>query len=664
LGQRLTLAGKPRTIVGVMPREFAFPSPETRLWLAERIRSAFLSARDPGPRGETRGLTIGLYNAVARLKPAVTPEQAASEALARTKAVSPILENGGFAAFANPKVAVVPMLEWLVKDVKPALWMLLTAGVLLFAAAIGNVANMQLVRASSRQREIAIRAAIGAGSGRLVRQLFVETSLIAAIGSAIGLGLTSALLRVLPAALPEDFPRAEDIAIDTRVLMVVTSLAIVVSVVIALLPSRMARRVKLTSALAEDGSAPVGQSLRSPAARARALIITGQVAVAAVLLVGAALLAQSFANQIRVDRGYQPASLLTARLTLIGRGLPAGARPIFFNEVLDRLAATHGVTHAALTSHLPLTPSELPAQIFDGAPKPQGYPPFDRRRMDAMLRIVSPDYFAAMGIRVLRGRGFTNQDVVSSEPVMVVNEAFAKKYFGGQPLDALLFPGDIVNNGDHQIWKVVGVVSDVVHRGATEPIQPEVFATFNQQRGGPYGSQFLTVRTAGDPAALSRELRTIVRGASPNGVLEQVMTMDARVMRSLSRPRLYAALLGGFGSFALLIAAIGLFGGLAYGVTQRTREIGVRTALGATPRDIVELVLRQGLVMTVCGIAIGFGIAASTGRYLSGFLFGVTPANPATFGVVGVALVLVAGIACAIPARRAAKIDAIQALKR
>ena len=264
-----------------------------------------------------------------------------------------------------------------------------------------------------------------------------------------------------------------------------------------------------------------------------------------------------------------------------------------------------------------------------------------------------------MGIRLISGRNFTTGDTMSSEPVTIVNETFVRALLPGDPLDARLPAFLDEERRDGSLWRVVGVVADVRHRSPSEPIEPEMYAPMSQMSNGPVGLQYLTVRTNGDPTALAADLRTIVRGVSSNGVVDQVMTMETRLMWSLARPRLYATLIAGFSAFALLIAVIGLFGGLSYGVTQRTREIGVRAALGATPRDIMSLVMKQGAAMTVAGLAIGFGLAAATVRSLSGFLFGVEPFDPMTFFTVGAALLVVAIVACAIPARRAARIDPI-----
>lgn len=294
--------------------------------------------------------------------------------------------------------------------------------------------------------------------------------------------------------------------------------------------------------------------------------------------------------------------------------------------------------------------------------------------MDGAIHVVTTDYVEAMGMRLLRGRGFTTADARNTELVILVNESFAKRYLRGEPLSASVSldldggrpcePTKAVKSACTQRWRVVGILADVRQSGADAAVQPEVFAVRSQFLSAMPSTQYVAARTTGDPAALASELRAIVRTASARGVVEEVMTMDTRLMTSLARPRLYAILLCAFAAFTVLIAVIGLFGGLSYVVTQRTREFGVRTALGATPRDIMALVMKQGTVMTLSGLALGFGMAAATVRYLAQFLFGVTPLDPTTFTVVGVMLAAIALAACAIPARRAARIDALEALRR
>jgi len=662
IGKRMTIGGRVRTIIGVMPRGFAFPDRETRVWLAQRPPVVVTYEGK-----HSTSLTIASHNALARLKPGVTLEQAGGEAAARVKGVAAFKHalKSVYGEEGTPKIVMTPMLDWIVKDVKPALWILSAAVMLLFAAAIGNVANMQLARVTAREREVAIRAAIGAGGGRLLRQLLVETSLVTALGAAIGLGITVGLLRVLPRLMPEDFPRLDDIAVDGRVLAMAAGLTVLVSLVIGLLPARMARRVKLTTALAED-SAPVGHSLRSPAARSRAVVITAQVAIAALLLVGAGLLSKSLLILINIDRGYEPSNLLTARVGDFSREVPASARPVFYREVLDRLIATPGVTHAALSTGIPLTPKEMSAHGHPTASPALG--------IKGELSIVSSDYFATMGMRFVRGRGFTSDDLPTSELVVLVNETFARRYLPGDSLDARVSldfnhgrpcePTRAERSACTSSWRVIGILKDVRRSGFDASVQPEVFVPRAQVLAALPATQYVTVRTSGNPAHLGARLREIVKTVSANGVVDQLMTMESRLMTSLARPRLFAALLGGFATFSLLIAVIGLFGSLSYAVALRSREIGVRTALGATPRDIVRMVMAQGSIITVCGLVTGLGAAAATVRYLSAFLSGVEPLDVLTFAVVGSGVFVVASVACAIPARRAASIDALEALRR
>jgi predicted permease len=653
LGKQIALGGRSHTIIGVMRRGFEFPTSATRLWTPLELRPYYT------PTGPRRGYNVNLFDGIARLKPGVTPAQAAAEGSARLDAETGDIRKLATDIFTarGASIIAVPLLDWVIRDVRPALWILLAAAGLLFVAAIGTVVNLQLAQASARRREIAIRSAIGAGTGRLARQLFVETMTLSAIGGALGLALTVLLLRALPVLLPSSFPRADHIGLDARVFATAAALTLIVSLAIGLLPSRMARRLGLTSALAEDGSAPIGHGFRSSGGRSRGLIITAQVAIAAMLLVGGALLVRTFSALLGADRGYTPDNLLTARVAFLGAGLPAGSRAAFYKELIDRIKAIRGVEHVGFTDALPTVGRNWQIRVTLG--------PGDTRSRDndveAVYRLVSDDYFASMGFRILSGRGFTPQDTLSSDPVVVVNETFARRYLAGNPIGVNVNPDLNQYRPNIPSWRIVGVVADVQHDTPVDPIRPELYATIGQLNG--YPAQYLTVRTTGDPVALVPDLRSIVRTISRNASLDQVMTMDGRVRTSLARPRLYAVLIGGFSSFAVLIAAIGLFGGLSYGVTQRRREIGVRTALGATPLNIISLVLKQGAAMTVAGLAIGLGAAAATVRYIAGFLFGVTPLDPPTFGVVGMALFCVAMVACAIPARRAARIDAITALR-
>lgn len=665
VGRRLTIKGRTHTVIGVMPREFYFPDREVRLWLAGRPPNVLQSTTTAKGRTSVT-MRFTRHNGLARLKPGVTPAQASAEATARVAAsISERQQSiGRTAADAGArKVVLTPILDWMIQDVQPALGILSAGVVLLVVTAIGNVVTMQLARATMRRREVAIRTAIGAGRRRIVRQLLVESSIVAATGALVGLGATAAVLRALPALMPADFPRLEDVAIDGRVLGVATALTAVVALIMSLLPARLVRRVSLTSALVEDGAAPVGHSLRSVASRSRSLIITGQVAVAALLLVSAGLLAQSLWKLIAVDRGYEPANLLTARIGQLSPGVPGAAKATFYKEVLARLQALPGVKHATLSNDLPV------ARSREGGDSRN--PSISDQRS---VRVVGTDYVATLGMRLVRGRTFTPSDVPHSELVILVNETFVQRYLPGDPLGAVVSldldadrpcaPSTETRSACTNLWRIVGIVADVRQSGIEAPVQPEIFAPRSQFLSPIPTMQYVAVRTTADPTALVADLRAIVRGASTTAVVEDVMTMETRLMMSLARPRLYAILLGAFAAFALVIAAIGLFGGLSYAVAQRTREFGLRTALGATPKGIMALVLKQGVIMTLAGLAIGLSTAVAVVRYLAQFLFGVTPFDAATFVLVTAALLIVALAACGIPARRAARIDAIEAIRR
>jgi predicted permease len=396
--------------------------------------------------------------------------------------------------------------------------------------------------------------------------------------------------------------------------------------------------------------------LRSPLARSRVVIITAQVAIAALLLVGAALLAQSFAAMLNVDRGYVPERVTTARVVLSSPGTSPAQRTAALNELLDRLRAIPNVAAAAFTTDLPPAPARG-SFGFHGTYRRRAY------AIDAQIRFVSPGFFEAVGMR-LEGRGYARTDTLESEPVIVVNRAFARSFLGGAGLDARPPVGlDEDRPNLPPEWRVIGIVDDV-RQSATETVKPEVYACVCQITRGPDKVQFIVARTIGGTPLATSTIHQLVHDINPAAVVDQVRTLDASARNDISRPRLYAALLGAFAVFALLVSVIGLYGGLSYGVTQRTQEIGVRAALGATPADIVMLVVKQGGAMTLAGLACGLGVAAVGVRYLGAFLFGVAPYDFVSFSGVAVTLIAAGMVACIVPAIRAVRIDAIEALRR
>jgi putative ABC transport system permease protein len=483
-------------------------------------------------------------------------------------------------------------------------------------------------------------------------------------GGVAGLGLAAALLQILPSVLPVDFPRLDAVAIDLRVLSFAVALSLATSATCGMIPAWHLRSLNMVEALAEDGVAPVGGTLRSSTARTRVLIMAGQLAGACVLLIGASLLTRSFVALMRADRGYDPVNVLTARLPL-PNGFEPERRIQLLDTVIDRLRVVPGVTHAAFSTALPFVSNGGFVAFTMRSPRNPGV----EMDVQATQRIVSPEYFAAMRLRLVAGRTLSAADTSASPPAIVVNHSFAKKYLGDQPIGTRIPQrggrAGVRFRDDRTDWEVVGVVDDMRQDSVDAALQPEIFASFTQI--APAGIRnfdpILVLRTAADPASYVPTLRALVREAAPAVALDSVMTMEDRVMTSLARPRLYVVVLVGFAAFALLIAGVGLFGVLSYSVALRTREIGVRTALGAQARDIVWLVLRQAAVIAVVGIAVGLWTSFAASRYLSTFLYGVDPHDAFSFGAVSLVLVVVTIAACIVPARRAAKVDPLQALR-
>jgi putative ABC transport system permease protein len=654
VGSVMQVGGKPLTVVGVMPADFVFPDRETRAWTPRAIAAVL------GEHGLHR---ISIFQALARLRPGVTPAQAAAEATSRARGAP----DPGLAAVAmfggnGPAViTAVPAIEMMTAEVRPALMVLLAAVVLLLVTATANVASLQLARATTRRREIAIRSAIGAGAARLARQLVTESAIIGAAGGVAGVALAVALHRSLPSLLPAGFPRLLDVAVDARVMLFAVVVSIAASVACGLLPALFARRVNITESLADGGSAPLGGGTRSATVRARALIMAAQVAIACVLLVGASLLGRSFIALLHVDRGYDPRNVLTARIPLPA-DFSMERRTELLDTLVSRLRATPGVSEAAFGNALPL----LASGGFQAFRMRSPANPAIDIDVNAVQRVVSAGYFAALGLRLKAGRVFADTDTMTSPLVVVVNRSFAAKYLGAPPVGAMV-PSLGMCRGDNDRWQVVGVVDDMRQGGvpvSDEAAQAEVFIPYHQVGcAAAVTTPILVVRTADDPASHAGSVRGLLRELAPALALDSIMTMEDRVITNLAKPRLYAVVLVGFGAFALLIAAVGMFGVLSYSVAQRSREIGVRTALGAKPADIVALVVRQVALIWAGGIAAGLWLAFAVSRSLTQVLYGVDPHDLASFVVVPAILAIVTAVACIVPARRAARIDPLTALR-
>jgi len=651
IGSAIILDGKPHTIIGVMPGDFAFPDRATRAWTAWAIPSVLTD------KGERR---VTLFSAIARLRPGTTPGQAAAEGTTRARSAP----DPGLAAVAMfggngpAEISATSAVDMMTAEVRPALRVMFAAVLLLLVTATANIASWQLARATSRRREIAIRSAIGAGRARLTRQLAIESILIGVTGGFAGLVLAIALIRALPSLLPADFPRVDDIEIDTRVMLFTVAASLVAGVAFSLLPVLHARRLNVTEALSEGPAASAGGFVRTPLMRARTTIMVAQIAVACVLLIGAALLTRTFVALLNSDRGYDPRNLLTARLPLSPDDTPE-RRTNLLNTLTARMRASPGVVEVAFGNGLPL----LSAGGFRALRMRPPINPSIEIEANAIHRMVSPGYFRALGVRLIAGRVFNDEDTTASRQVIVVNRSFAAKYLGDQPVGAVL-PDLGVCREPNNRSEVIGVVEDMHQDSVTDAPQTEVFTPYSQV-GCPtmMSSTIIVIRSEDDPARYAPILRSALREIAPTLALESVMTMEERVMNTLAKPRLYAIVLAGFGASALLIAAVGLFGVLSYSIAQRSREIGIRTALGARPGDIVFLVFRQVAIIGACGITAGAWLAFATSHWLDSVLYGVNPHDPLSFVVVPIVLVLVTVIASLIPARRAAELDPLQVLR-
>jgi len=659
VGQTVRFDTTTYTIVGVMPPSFAFPDRETAAWIPFYV--------EPVTTPGKNGFSISMFQAVGRLRPDATAQQAAAEGTARGRSVGDIgvVAMAVFGSNGPVIVTAVPMLEALTGDVKPAILILLAAVALLLATATANVASLQLARAASRRRELAIRTALGAARIRLVRQTLVENLLLGLLGGAAGLFLAAIMHRALPAILPAGFPRVSDVTLGWRVQTFAVLTAIAAGLGCGLLPAIQAGRRDLVPALAEDARAPIGGGLRTRTARARATIMAAQVAIASVLLVGALLLTRSFVRLLDANLGYDASNVLTARLVLNDGDYTPDRRLATLEDVMQRLRAMPSVTHAAFSNSVPFTGGEalssFPLKRRDGS----------TIQVQTGMRQVSPGYFAAMGQRVVEGRGFTEADVTAGNPPVVVNREFSRKYLDGKALGWFLPSGKApqANGTASQGLTIVGVVEDTVRREVTDTPQPEIYYTPSHAREAVSMQRVLAsdlnviARTSVDPREIVPSLRGIVAAAAPSAPLESVMTMRDRVSDSLSRPRLYAVLLGTFAAFALAIAGVGLFGVLSYSVALRTREIGVRAALGARTGDIVRLVVRQAVVIAGAGLAAGLLAAFWITAALRTFLYGVTPHDFVSFAAVAALLLIVAVIASIVPARRAAMVDPVEVLR-
>jgi putative ABC transport system permease protein len=636
LGRVVRIGGEPATIVGVMPAGFEFPSRNTELWLPmgftpderQRFGSHYLSA-------------------IARLKPGVTLEAARADLnrVARQLAEEHPDDDRGW------DVLAFSLKDYQVRSVRPALLVLIAAVALVLLIACVNVANLLLARGTARARELAIRTALGAPRARIITQLLVENALVSLTSAVLGVLLAIGMVRGLLALLPGALPRQETISLDVPVLFFALGLAVITPLLFGLLPARYAARTDVRTLLAAGGR----QGAAAPARRTRNLLVTVEIAMAVMLLIGASLLIRSFERLSAVSPGFNPDRVVIADISLPSVKYESDAsRTAFFSALLERVRHLPGVESVGLTESVPLVNDSVSSFEIAGHPVPG-----ETDRPSANFYAVNHDFFRTMGIPLVRGRLPADSDVATTLPVSVINEEMARKYFPAQdPIGQRLR----ISQGPGAWTEIVGIVGDVKQYGLDERTTAQVYQPYQQH---PYFSSLTLVakgRTA-DTAAIVPEIRAALRALDPVVPLARVRTLESIVSDSIGSERFAAVLIGLFGGAALLLAAIGLYGVLAYMVGQRTQEFAIRTAHGASRRDLLRLVLSDGLRLSLIGTIVGLAGAVAGRRIVAGLLFGIDAGDPLTYVIGAGTLIAVALLAIAIPALRATRIDPVIALK-
>jgi predicted permease len=639
VGQSVLLNGVPTTVVGVMPALFAFPASEIQLWapLADEMRGVPRNSR--------------FMTAYARLKAGVSPVQAEADLNATAARLAEQFPDSN----AGWGIRVTPEREVLTGDVRDALLALFGAVAVVLLIACANVANLLSARAAGRQREFAVRIALGAGARRLTMQHLTEALIFASAGGALGIGLAWAATEAVRRLAPADVPRIDEVVLDAPVLIFALAAVGVTAILFGIAPARQATAVNVAPALHDAGRASTGGR---GSRRLRAALVVAEIALAVPLVAGGGLLVRSFGRVLSVDPGFRSDGLVSMDVFLAG---PKYGRisdqKAYVASALDRTARLPGIAGAAAVSHVPYSSSSSNMRF-----RVDGQAPIPGQNPVADYRAASATYFETMGMTLKAGRGIVESDTASSQPVTVINETMARRDFKS--------PGEAI--GKRLMWQqspnpqwvtIVGVVNDVRSFGPERDEHPATYVPYTQRTLPFLRWMTFVARTAGDEASALAAMRGGLLEVDPDQPVHTMTTIDASLRKLLAERRFNMLLMTIFAAIGVVLAAIGLFGMLSFAVTQRTREIGVRIALGARPADVVRMVIRDGAVLSAAGLAIGAVAAVVATRAISSMLFGITPADPVTFLTILIVVGAVTLIASYVPARRAASVDPIVVMR-
>lgn len=646
IGQPVTLNGIKFTMIGVMPPNFQFHIKHR----SGTGRPAELWTVLPMPTGGTANERGRFLSVVARLKPGVSVEQAAAELrtiATRTSDESPQYNK-------NYSAEVLPLREQFFGNVRRPLWLMLGAVAFVLLIACANVANLLLSLATTREKEIAVRAALGARRLRIVRQLLTESLLLALLGSVLGLGFAWLGIKALIAIAPRDLVSLHTVGLNVTVLLWTLGVSLLTGIIFGMAPAFHISRLNLNDSLKEGGKSESAQA--SGSRRLRSALVVSEIALAVVLLASAGLLIRSFVRLQQVDRGFDTENILTMVIRLPAAKYPEDPHVItFFNQALERVRQLPNVRSVGMVNFLPLYGGLGSSTGFkiEGRPEP---PPGQGPGTD--VRVADAGYFQSMGIPLLRGRNFSDAEQREPRRVILINEALARKHFPGEdPIGRRL---DVAMFENPTPAEIIGVVGNVRYDSLVDESPPAVYFPLPDLA---YPFMSLVIRTDADPAALAPSVQREIRAVDPNQPVSDVRTMDQVMSEWVSRSRFNTMLLGLFAALATLLSAVGIFGVMNYSVALRTREIGLRLAVGAQPRQVLVLILKQGLLLTIVGVLLGLVAAFALTRLLSGLLFGVAAVDATTFTTISLLLVIVSLLACYLPARRAMRIDPLQALR-